>query len=96
MSSFMRLRILAEGTFHCFQIYTRNLRLSHSSHLCIVFFMSAIQKYSLIETAKENHLDPYRYLLWVLWNAPALSQADVAWAEQLTLTPVLRMNAEYH
>ena len=25
--------------------------------------------YSLIETAKENGLDPYRYLLWVLRNA---------------------------
>lgn len=40
--------------------------------------------YSLIETAKENGLDPYRYLLWVLRNAPVLSQADAAWAEQLT------------
>ena len=40
--------------------------------------------YSLIETAKENGLDPYRYLLWVLRNAPALSQADAAWAQQLT------------
>ena len=40
--------------------------------------------YSLIETAKENGLDPYRYLLWILRNAPALSQTDVAWAQQLT------------
>ena len=40
--------------------------------------------YSLIETTKENDLDPYRYLLWVLRNAPALSQADAAWAKQLT------------
>ena len=39
--------------------------------------------YSLIETAKENHLDPYRYLLWVLRSAPALSQTDDAWAEKL-------------
>ena len=39
--------------------------------------------YSLIETAKENGLDPYRYLLWVLRNAPAMSQTDEAWAEQL-------------
>ena len=30
--------------------------------------------YSLIETAKENELDPYRYLLWVLQNAPQLSE----------------------
>ena len=39
--------------------------------------------YSLIETAKENGLDPYRYLLWVLRNAPQLSEADVAWTEKL-------------
>ena len=37
--------------------------------------------YSLIETAKENDLDPYRYLVWLLNNAPGLSQTDEAWAE---------------
>ena len=40
--------------------------------------------YSLIETAKENKLDPHRYLLWILRNAPSLSQADELWAEKLT------------
>ena len=39
--------------------------------------------YSLMETAKENGLDPYRYLLWVLQNAPQLSETDEAWAEKL-------------
>jgi len=39
--------------------------------------------YSLIETAKENGLDPYRYLLWVLQNAPQLSETDEAWVEKL-------------
>ena len=39
--------------------------------------------YSLIETAKENGLDPYRYLLWILQNAPQLSKTDEAWAEKL-------------
>ena len=39
--------------------------------------------YSLIETAKENGLDPYRYLLWLLQNAPQLSETDEAWAESL-------------
>ena len=39
--------------------------------------------YSLIETAKENQLDPYRYLLWILRSASALSQADESWAEKL-------------
>ena len=39
--------------------------------------------YSLIETAKENKLDPYRYLLWVLRSAPILSQSNESWAENL-------------
>ena len=39
--------------------------------------------YCLIETAKEPQLDPYRYLLWALRNAPGLSQTDSAWAEKL-------------
>ena len=40
--------------------------------------------YSLIETAQENGLNPYQYLLWLLQNAPGLSKIDEAWAEQLT------------
>jgi hypothetical protein len=39
--------------------------------------------YSLIETAKENGLDPYWYLLWGLESAPALAQVDENWAEKL-------------
>ena len=38
---------------------------------------------SLIETAKENDLDPYRYLLWALRNAPSLSEIDEVWPEKL-------------
>ena len=40
--------------------------------------------YSLIETAKENQLDPYRYLLWVLSSAPNLARNVSYWAEKLT------------
>lgn len=40
--------------------------------------------YSLIETAKETGLDPYRYLQWVLECAPKLEQmADKTWAQKL-------------
>lgn len=39
--------------------------------------------YSLIETAKESGLDPYRYLLWILKTAPTMVQADDTWAEKL-------------
>ena len=31
--------------------------------------------FSLIETAKENGLDPYRYLLWELSEVPKLTRA---------------------
>lgn len=37
--------------------------------------------YSLIETAKENELDPYHYLVWILQEAPKLAQRDTAWAK---------------
>ena len=37
--------------------------------------------YSFIETAKENDVNPYRYLLWLLHNALGLSQPDEAWTE---------------
>ena len=40
--------------------------------------------YSLIETAKETGLNPYRYLQWVLERAPELAQtANETWAEKL-------------
>ena len=39
--------------------------------------------YSLIETAKENGLDPYRYLIWVLTNAPILAAKGDGWADDL-------------
>lgn len=35
--------------------------------------------YSLIETAKENGLDPYRYLLWILREAPKAAKNDADW-----------------
>lgn len=37
--------------------------------------------YSLIETAKENDLDPYRYLVWLLHNVHDLRRKDEARAE---------------
>ncbi len=39
--------------------------------------------YSLIETAKETGLDPYRYLVWSLEQAPRLARAGEGWAEKL-------------
>ncbi len=39
--------------------------------------------FSLIETAKESGLDPYRYLTWVLGTAPTLDRTADAWAEPL-------------
>ena len=39
--------------------------------------------YSMIETAKANSLDPYRYLTWVLTNAPALAVKEEHWGPKL-------------
>ena len=39
--------------------------------------------YSLIETAKETGLDPFRYLTWILKNAPGLARNVKDWAESL-------------
>ena len=35
--------------------------------------------YSIIETAKENGLDPYRYLLWIFQEAPKVKKKDDSW-----------------
>ena len=34
--------------------------------------------FSMIQTAKENGLDPFRYLTWVLKNAPYLNMSNPA------------------
>lgn len=39
--------------------------------------------FSLIETAKENGLDPYRYLTWLLNEAPRRARSDSDWATTL-------------
>ena len=40
--------------------------------------------YSFIETAKENGLDPYRYLVWLLQMAPILAvSGHPGWAKRL-------------
>ena len=48
------------------------------SHVCL-----CAVRFDGYETAKENGLDPYQYLLWILRNAPQLSETDEAWAEKL-------------
>lgn len=39
--------------------------------------------FSLIETARENGLDPYRYLAWLLNEAPKRALSDPDWATAL-------------
>ena len=40
--------------------------------------------FSMIETAKENGIDPFKYLTYVFKTAPALSKENGNWAETLT------------
>ncbi len=49
--------------------------------------------FSLIETAKENGLDPYRYLVWVLQEASRLSPADPDAADSGWAAKLLPANA---
>ena len=39
--------------------------------------------FSIIETAKDNHLDPYRYITYLLTKAPSLDQNIENWVESL-------------
>lgn len=39
--------------------------------------------FSIIETAKENGLDPYKYLTYIFKTAPRLDQSEPGWAEPL-------------
>ena len=39
--------------------------------------------FSLIDTAKENGLDSFGYLVWVMQNAPVLAASDSGWAVKL-------------
>ena len=41
--------------------------------------------YSLIETAKETGLDPFRYLTWLLKNAPGFDPTLDGWVVPLLL-----------
>ena len=62
-------------TFLAYSVSSMLMKITPSSASSLI--------YSLNETAKENGLDLYRYLLWVLQNAPQLSETDEAWAEKL-------------
>ena len=42
--------------------------------------------YSMIESAKANGLDPFRYLTWVLTTAPVLAARGDGWAPSLLPT----------
>ena len=39
--------------------------------------------YSMVETAKENGLDPYRYLAWLMHEAPKLDMRIEEQVEKL-------------
>ena len=70
----------AERSIKPFVISRKNFLFANTTNgaqSCAVLF-------SLIETAKENHLDPCRYLTWVLKEAPKRSCSDPDWAQTLT------------
>ena len=66
----------AERSIKPFVISRKNFLFANTSHGA----QGSAVMFSLIETAKENGLDPYRYLTWVLTEAPKRDPNDPAWA----------------
>ena len=69
----------AERSIKPFVISRKNFLFANTAHGA----KSSDVMFSLIETAKENGLDPYRYLTWLLNEAPRLAITDPDWAASL-------------
>ena len=69
----------AERSIKPFVISRKNFLFSNTARGA----KSSAVMFSLIETAKENGLDPYRYLAWLLNEAPKLAIIDPDWAASL-------------
>lgn len=70
---------LAERSIKPFVIGRKNFLFANTPHGA----QGSAVIYSMIETAKENGLDPYRYLTWLLTNAPILAARGDGWASKL-------------
>lgn len=70
---------LAERSIKPFVIGRKNFLFANTPHGA----QGSAVIYSMIETAKANNLDPYRYLTWVLTNAPMLASSGDDWATAL-------------
>ena len=69
----------AERSIKPFVISRKNFLFANTANgaqSCAILF-------SLIETAKENRLDPYRYLTWVFTEAPKRAEQDNNWPSLL-------------
>ena len=69
---------LAERSMKPFVIGRKNFLFANTPHGA----QSSAVIYSMIETAKANHLE-YRYLVWVLQSAPNLAVSGPGWAKRL-------------
>ena len=70
---------LAERSIKPFVIGRKNFLFANTPHGA----KGSATIYSLIETAKANGLDPYRYLVYILTKAPVLSSRGPNWAKEL-------------
>lgn len=75
-------QLLAERSIKPFVIGRKNFLFANTPHGA----QSSAVIYSMIETAKANDLDPYRYLTWVLTNAPVLAAKGEDWEASLLPT----------
>lgn len=70
---------IAERSIKPFVISRKNFLFSNTSRGAD----SSAVTFSIIETAKANGLDPYKYLTYILREAPALASSCDNWAEKL-------------
>ena len=78
---YIRVRALLLYILYAFKNLHHLSRWKHRNHqFNQAWAQSSDVIYNPIETAKENDLDLYRDLVWLLNNAPGLSQTDRAWA----------------
>ena len=75
---------LAERSIKPFVIDRKNFLFANTTNGAY----ASTTTFSIIETAKENGLDPYKYLVYIFKKAPTLNQNEVDW-----ILPLLPENA---
>lgn len=80
----MKVSNLAERSIRPFVIDRKNFLFANTENGA----QASAVTFSIIETAKANGLDPFRYLIYIFSTAPTLDMTEETW-----ITPLLPENA---